>query len=97
MRRQHEAFKELPDIRVGLRTNRRLGRQAVGQSVCIKIAARKSSRSFLPAAFGVLRIVRRPSLTISKEKTRRIHQCYAIRNKALRFHNGISVQSALNC
>jgi hypothetical protein len=29
-------------------------------------SARKSSRSFLPAAFGLLRIVRRPYLTISE-------------------------------
>ena len=60
-------------------------------------SARKSSRSFLPATFGVLGIVRRPYPTISKEKAKRTHKCYAILNKALRCDNGISVQSTLNC
>ena len=65
-----------------MRTNRRLVRQAVARALH-QDSARKSSRSFLPAAFGLLRIVRRPYLTISEEKAKRIHKYYTIHNKTL--------------
>jgi hypothetical protein len=73
-------------VRVGLRTNRRLVRQAVARAFD-QDSARKSSRSFLPAAFGLLRIVRRPYLTISEDKAKYIHKCYTIHNKAFKSDN----------
>jgi hypothetical protein len=73
-------------VRVGLRTNRRLVRLAVARALH-QDSARKSSRSFLPAAFGLLRIVRRPCLTISEEKTKYIHNLYTIDNQALLYDN----------
>ena len=73
-------------MRVGLRTNRRHVRQAVAIAFD-QDSARKSSKSFLPAAFGLLKIVRRPHLTISEEKTKELHKLYAIDNKALMSEN----------
>jgi hypothetical protein len=73
-------------VRVGLRTNRRLVRQAVARAFD-QDSARKSSRSFLPAAFGLLTIVRRSYLTISEEKAKQINKMYAIDNKALMSDN----------
>jgi hypothetical protein len=49
-------------VHVGLRTNRRFVRQAVARALR-QDSARKSSRSFQPAASGLWRIVRRPCLT----------------------------------
>ena len=54
-------------MRFGLCTNRRLVPQAVARALP-QDSARKSSKSLLPAAFGLLRIVHCPYLTIGKEK-----------------------------
>src|ERR1700723_4115028 len=74
------------------RTNRRLVRQAVARRFD-QDSARKSSRSFLPAAFGLLRIVRRPYLTISEDKAKDIHKLYIIHNKQLISDNSPSVKN----
>ena len=65
--------------RVGLRTHRRRVRQAVARALHQE-SARKSSRSFLPAAFGLLRIVRCPHLRISEEKEKKSAKLYTIDN-----------------
>jgi hypothetical protein len=80
-------------VRVGLRTNRRLVRQAVARALH-QDSARKGSRSFLPAAFGLLRIVRCPCLTISEGKANLIHKLYTIYNNVLKYDNNHSVRLA---